>query len=476
MSQRKRYTKTNILLHRPDSPDDFRVNEVIALPEGTLNLESPRDGFKAILEIYRDKILEYINSTKIFYLLLELEKYNLDIVSVVGKLSKLLNVKERRIIVPGTKDKRALTRSLIAIEVEKVSELERLIDWLSKLPKRVRLANGWFKIPRIIGISSQRPKSSWIQANYFEIKPPLQLTDALRKAVQLLRSVEIPNYFGEQRFGSLLSNPPEEGILFIPQLVLQRRYSEALQTLLTVPMEGDPREHRRFKRKLMEFFSKVSPRAPGALADLRLFLPKNTFYSSLASFLENRVLSETTAKKALDLINEKLVRLWVSALQSYIWNELIKRVIMKGFKPEELIWIRISRWAYPIGPRSDKLEGWREFNEYIRGTLGETLELPWKKVEYPPQIQPIFDEIMRELRIDTLKFQLRNWYTFPSKRPTLLRPEDLKVSPLKGGVKLSFKLPRGSYATLVLGALEGLLPAEGIQPNRNTAHRSERDL
>ncbi len=446
-----------------ESPDDFRVYEEVKLPENILRLEEVQISKLGSLIDDIKVLLKDMNSSSA-YILVVLEKLNVDMMSVVGKLSKLLNLNERSIILPGTKDKRALTRSVIGIEFT-LDNLAKIIADIRKLYRRkVKLQRGWFTLSTLIGITTERPKSTMILSNRFEIRVKFSgHSRSVIEAVEFIRNLRLPNYFGHQRFGSVILKGRDLP-LFIPCLVLKRRYFEALKILLSEPMVGDTWKVRNFKCEVKKLFRNGKLRYGEVINGLQDLVPKNTIYSSLVSFLEGRIFSETTSKRALDRINERLVKMWVSALQSYIWNEILANSIVRNSSSEKLLKVSIGPWRYPVGPENLSREKWEELVDKVSDDIGDILELPWKKVSYSNSAQEIFKDILENLGIKDLRFQLSKWYTFPSQRRTFIIPENFEYEVINTrDIRFKFSLPRGSYATVVLKFIEAIASSKTLK-------------
>src|SRR6516165_1681848 len=92
--------------------------------------------------------------------------------------------------------------------------------------------------------------SSDIRANRFRIRLG-DLTSAevesARQALDEVRNDGVPNYFDDQRFGSVAS-----GGEFIARLMVQERFEDALRLALTAPYEFDRAEQKREKAILRQ--------------------------------------------------------------------------------------------------------------------------------------------------------------------------------------------------------------------------------
>jgi len=126
---------------------------------------------------------------------------------------------------------------------------------------------------------------------------------------------------------------------------------------------------------------------------------------------------------ALKLIPIRLLRLYVNAYQSYLWNEMVKEVI-KGIKVKEV----------PLVGFGTELEGER----------GEIIEKVLEKENVSLE-----DFIIRQIPQLSLEGGSRNVFVEVNDFNVLEKGED-ELNKGKKKIKICFSLPKGSYATMFL--------------------------
>jgi tRNA pseudouridine13 synthase len=353
----------------------------------------------------------------------EIQKVGLSTFDVVHRLADALGVPQRDIGYAGMKDARAVTRQLFSIlgtseeAVMGVKIPNVQVQWARRHGNKLRLGH--------------------LGANRFAIKiRSVQPTDVVRvrPIVRILEARGMPNYFGEQRFGRRGNNDQLGAALIRGDNV------GLLKLLLGSPDAAidDPqtlKARRHFHAHENEESMKHWPRRSG---------------------MERRVLARLmkTHKpgSAVRAIDEKLRRLWVSALQSRLFNDVLaKRIgaldrVMTGdlaykhengacFRVEEAAAEQARAEAFEISPTGPLLG--------YRMTLpgGEPLALE-EAVFAAAGLTPGEFKVAGRERVKG------------ARRPLRVKPTDAQ---LEGGVDehgayvtLAFTLPAGSFATVLL--------------------------
>jgi tRNA pseudouridine13 synthase len=255
----------------------------------------------------------------------------------------------------------------------------------------------------------------------------------------------LPNYFDDQRFGSL---PPGEE--HISKYILQRNAEGALRAYLTQPFAGDPAPVHKFKafaRRHWEEWNTLFDAAPR---------PSN--FRSVLTYLRDHVTQDPAEKavhyrKALNLITRRLLSIYLSAYQSLLWNRIAGRWLEAQLEQVSAR-IEIARERLPL---YDDLPPHLDRNMAI--------PLPNHRAIYAdPALAAIVNQILQEegFVLHDLKARiLKKAYLSKSKRALLLFPQDTASDPPapderfpgRSKVTVAFTLPRGSYATLALKVL-----------------------
>ncbi len=289
---------------------------------------------------------------------------------------------------------------------------------------------------RALGWSTEPMTPGCILMNHFEVTlreltaPEVErITGNLERVQQL----GLPNYFDDQRFGSY---DRERG--FIAERMLQGNWEEALAIALTSPYPGEHKVARRRKRALRERW--------GDWASCRA-IARTAFEQRSFDLLQQ---SPAAFREALATVHQEEAAMWVAAYQSYLWNEMVRRLLLlRGWGCTAVPGVA---GEYLFATREAELEGW-------------IIPLPGRRMRFEdPHSGDILVEILRERRLRPASLErelLPGLALHASPREVLLRPQGLHMEgpepderyPGHQKLRLRFTLPRGSYATMVVKAL-----------------------
>ena len=287
-----------------------------------------------------------------------------------------------------------------------------------------------------------------ILANRFTIVLRGMSDSAVSQAGGALAEVEsagLPNYFDDQRFGSV----GEEKEFVAKEMVLGR-FERALWLALAAPYEFDRAEAKREKALLRERW--------GDWPALKATLPRG-HARSLVDYLVHH---PTDLKGAVARLRPELQGLYLSAYQSFLWNRMLALWLTRSFPAGDLteVDLKLGRVPAPMRVAEDRREEW------------ESLALPLPSARLKPEPGapwlPIVEEVLRgeglalaELRIKGLQ------KPFFSKgdRAGCVRPANLgheagedELNAGKRMLTLRFDLPRGAYATMLVKRVAGEAP------------------
>lgn len=256
----------------------------------------------------------------------------------------------------------------------------------------------------------------------------------------------LPNYYDHQRFGSYTAHP-QAPTPFIGKTILLRDAEGAVWTYLACPFAGDPRPVKAFKAQ--------ARRRWGVWPELLDIAPRPSNYRSLLTFLQDH---PRDFRRALNLIPRRLLSLYLVAYQSYLWNRiagayLAHHLALDSDGPHLTILDR----ALPI---------YRRLAPPQRAQLGKTnIPLPHHRATFSDAaLERIAHAVLAEegLSLNELKARiLKRAYLPKGQRPLLLFPTEIAVQapqqddrfPGRQQMQVSFTLPRGAFATLVLRRL-----------------------
>jgi tRNA pseudouridine13 synthase len=356
----------------------------------------------------------------------EIQKVGLSTFDIIHRLAAALNVPPRNIGYAGLKDARAVTRQTFSIQGVTEQAVMNLkipnvtVQWAIRHGNKLRLGH--------------------LSANRFAIKiRDANPTDVvkLRPVLDVIEKRGMPNFFGEQRFGRRGNND-----LLGAALVRGDNVGLLKQLLGSPDPEIDDKHSLRarqmFEARQNDDSMKQWPRRCG---------------------MERRVLARLIKTKkpgsAVRAIDEKLRRLWVSALQSKLFNEVLARrlqtldTVMEGdlaykhdngacFRVENAVAEQPRCQAFEISPTGPML-GYR-----MSVPAGVPLEIE----------QSVFGE--SGLTAGEFKHADRDRVK-GARRPLRVKPESLE---LVGGVDehgsfvtVAFTLPAGSFATVLVREL-----------------------
>ena len=289
--------------------------------------------------------------------------------------------------------------------------------------------------------------SQHIRANRFRITLRALTAGELTFAQQALEEVRgegVPNYFDDQRFGSVA----RQGGDFVARALVLGRYEEALRLALTAPYEFDRAPQKREKEVLLAHW--------GDWAVLKDKLPRG-HARSLVDYLAHH---PDDFRGAVARLRPDLRGLYLSAFQSYLWNQMLALWLRQHCRPEQLLTVNLRLGEAPMH---------RALDEEPRAELSQLrLPLPSARLHLDPAdpgmilMQTILDQ--ESLKVEQLKLKgLREMFFSKGDRAALCLPSGLtheagldEKHPGRHQLVLAFELPRGAYATLVVKRIFGI--------------------
>jgi tRNA pseudouridine13 synthase len=357
------------------------------------------------------------------YSLYMLKKFNISTWDALGKIAKKLRISMDYINYGGLKDKKAIAHQFITIKggpkrdiKEKEFELIYLGKTTKPMSKDLLIGNKFEIIVRDFQIEEKK----------------------FDREVELVRKFGFSNYFNEQRFGSIKSSKE-----FAVKEVILGNYEKALYLMMAEGSAVDIEKTRKFRECLKKHWRNF---------EKCLELAKVNWEKSLLNFLTTHKPSKRTFKRALNLVDKEYLFFLGNAYQSYLWNEVLKEVILRL----EIPYFEIS---YLLG----KLFFYKEVPANKWEILKNLkLPLPSPKLKFKEKIEDlnleeIYNEICKRESLENIK-NLRSFIkglifkTYP--RPAVIFPENLEWEKLDNTtIKIKFTLEKGAYATLVVKRL-----------------------
>ncbi len=296
-----------------------------------------------------------------------------------------------------------------------------------------------------LGQAHQSYSSRDIRANRFAVVlRSVQPEDeaGVLAAVEQVRRTGVPNYFDDQRFGSVTADGR-----FVARELVFGRFEEALKLALTAPYEFDRADEKREKQTLTQHWGDW----PACKAKLA-----KGHARSLVTYLCDH---PTHFKGAVARLRPELQGLYLSAYQSELWNRMLAKWLAANFPPGALGVIRQHRGEQPVptdvpDPLADR---WAKL----------VLPLPSPRLKPDPTADylPHLDAVLAEevLTLKQLKVPgLDKPFFSKGERAGCLRPDGMTADAAdddlnrgKRKITLRFDLPRGCYATMVVKRVTG---------------------
>jgi tRNA pseudouridine13 synthase len=291
-----------------------------------------------------------------------------------------------------------------------------------------------------LGQRSEPYTSSAILANRFHLTLR-DLSDATIESALLaldeVRAFGVPNYFDDQRFGSVSAAGE-----FVAREMVLGEYEEALKLALTAAYEYDRAAQKKEKailRRHWRDWPACATQLPrGQTRDLVGYLAQHP----------------EDFRGALACLHPELRGFYLSAYQSALWNRLLARWLVAHLLPDQLVLVRLRLGEVPMH---------RRLEDNQRDQLAELrLPLPSARLSLPDDDprDELVDSVLREEGIerDQLKLKgLRDFFFSKGERAGLCLPYDLQHEVVdderhdkRKKLVLRFDLPRGCYATLLV--------------------------
>lgn len=375
-------------------PEDFRVSELTSRP---LTGRGP-------FALYR------------------LRKQSLGTPEAIDAVLRRWNLPRQRLSYGGLKDRHAVTEQWVTIKNGPRSDMAQTNLELNYLGQ------------------TDRPfDAADVDANQFTLVMRDMTDIEIARAEQALADVAInglPNYFDDQRFGSL-----GESGEFIAAPWCRGDYERALWLALAESNKHDRSNDRREKQLIRDRWNDWTV--------LKAEMPRGSRRSIVTYLVDH----PTDYRRALALMRIDLRGLWMSAFQSAIWNRLLTESLRDICRTEQLTEVAFGERPAPF---------FHSLDETQRAELLQ-LNLPLPSARLKLESGPLFDRLQRVLaefelepRTMRVKYPRDNFFSKGSRSATFLPSElhhDSAEDDMHTGrhrLTLQFTLPRGSYATILV--------------------------
>ncbi len=354
-----------------------------------------------------------------FYLL-KLHKSNTSTLEAVRVLSRFLKIPLKEIGFAGLKDKFAVTTQYLTIPdsytVENCCFGIKNNRWVRKETVNVGKETGFCveilgKVNRKLNLGDLKGNRFTITVRNFE----KNLREKFYRNLEIVKSYGFPNYFGEQRFGSVKSRDD-----FVLRYILRGDFDGALRSYFfgksTVDYWGDWKKLYKTLSPALEEYEK------DLIRGLMRGLP---------------------AEKAFRILPKNVRLMFNFAFQSFLWNETLREYVEMKYPFVRIPFINNWKLSYYL-----KVHDLKHL---------EKLEIPYTGHVYKPEDPKLKKAIKKVFKKYGVK---EDWFDKETAgmvvmtdglRKAIVKPKAFRIlEKTKRHVKLQFSLPPGSYATVLL--------------------------
>jgi tRNA pseudouridine13 synthase len=369
------------------------------------------------------------------FALYRLTKRGWTTIAAIDVIARRWKLERRRLAWGGLKDRHAETVQYFSIlrgPRRRLRQEDMAVDYLGQIP--------------------QAYESQHIRANRFDITIRGVSAAALKPALLELAEVSeygIPNYFDDQRFGSVVNGQ------FIARFMLLGQYDQALRIALTAPYDHDRARPKQIKRVLAKRW--------GDWPSLVTALPRSK-ERQIAEYLSDH---PTDFQAAFMLLPQAMRTIYLAAYQSHLWNRILARWLQLHCRSDQLAHLHTEDGRLPVHRKLDAVE------------LAElkALSLPLPTARWQPaddSRRTLVEAVLAEekLTLSDLRFKgHRAMFFSKGERQALCLPENLRsdtaddeYAPGQNSLRLRFTMPRGAYATLIVKRIMQPIGSSGSHP------------
>ena len=390
-------------------PEDYKVEEISRLD---IPKEKPAASGEAKETAGRQNYKLYL-----------LEKKNAEQFTLRGYLSKKNSIPYSEFGFAGLKDRHAVTKQYFTIpskyDIKTLAEQSFRITFLGYIDKPI--------------------KSGDLLGNKFEITARNIIKNQIENikfGAECLK-YGVPNYYDSQRFGSVIRGQ------FTAKSVLKKNYEEAVKIFMTQYTKSESKNMKDQKRFVLENWANISSLGIKKITN-KIFIKIIEAYRKTGKWAD-----------AYKKIPFNLREMFVSAYQSYLWNECVKEVLKNAVE---------SRKLYNIDYNAGSLLYYKNITDDEQKKIPKSFKTISHDIKPTEFEKKIIDKILAQENIELKDFDIRkdseNFFKV-HERDVILKPVEFKIlGPSADELNdlgrknvfkmvLSFMLPKGSYATIV---------------------------
>ena len=362
-------------------------------------------------------ILEPADEGKFHFV--ELKKRDVSTLEALRVISRFLKIPLKEIGFAGLKDRYAVTTQYLTVPVSyeiadscfrftgKWQQVDSL-NWSRESGFCIKVLG---KVDRPLTLGDLRANRFTITVQNFE----KNLRERFYRNYEIVKRYGFPNYFGEQRFGSVKSRDD-----FVLRYLLKGDYEGALRSYFfgksTITFWGDWRR----------LYKTLSPTLEEYEKDLIRGLMRGL-----------------TPEKAFRILPKNVRLMFNFAYQSFLWNEVLREYIEEKYPFVRVPFINNWKLSYYL-------------EVYDIEHLKE-LKIPYTGHKFPPEdrvLKKVFKKVFKKYGVK------EEWFDrevggmvvmTDGLRKAVVFPEGFKIlEKTRSRIKLQFSLPSGSYATVLL--------------------------
>lgn len=371
------------------------------------------------------------------------------------RLSNAMEISRERVSWAGTKDKRAVTTQLFSVMKGDPEELPEIRGTEIE----------------VVGRAGRDLQFGDLVGNAFEIRVRGDSTDDEFEAVEAITEelrefggdrIGVPNYFGQQRFGSLRPVTHRVGLA-----IARGDWRGAVMAYLGSPRESEPEDTQAARAYIDETtdWQGALERFPRKLGYERAMLHR---------LVEGGAESPKDFREALETVPTNLQRLFVNAGQSYLFNQILSERLDRGLPFDRAVAGDVVCFADRVATATGNERGDSRASsaDLVRPDMSRTQRVTETRVETinrhiernrafvtaplvgtetelgegkPGEIERA---VLSEAGISSADFGLPEEFHSTGTRRAILLTTDLSIQ--RDPLVFDFSLPSGSYATVLL--------------------------
>jgi tRNA pseudouridine13 synthase len=391
------------------TPEDFVVQE-IGLDDSVAPLEASE-------QEYADQPGKF---TAFF-----LVKRNLDSIQAIRRLSRAMGVSYKRFSYAGMKDRRAVTS-------QQVSYRGAPHDLIGREDPQLLILHP-HRIPKSIvpGALKGNRFTIFVREVTLEAEEVQHRVQRIQEEISQMGGVL--NFFGPQRFGIIRPNTH-----LIGKQIVRGNFEQAVQILLESPVSSNTDEET----------SLVEDWQPG------------NYERAISHYLNKH---PGKFKESFQVLPKDLVRLYVHAYQSYIFNQVISERVDRGISLQEPTigdyTIRSSGEIHTVRmvTKATLKQNRQEVKKGTHQLVIPIIGFDFEHVPFKGSMGEITTSILQVENLTPDQFRIKEMPTISSRgtfRPLLVEPGSFQLALIDEKddtpVKIEFDLPKGSYASVIL--------------------------